>query len=41
MASIEIPRAALISEYAIVVDPSDNVAVVKKATFADLGSDFT
>src|SRR5262245_44382019 len=36
MASVEIPEAALISEYAIIVDPNDNVAVVKKATFADL-----
>ena len=36
MATIEIPKAALISEYGIIVDPNDNVAVVKKATFADL-----
>src|SRR5215216_3641807 len=36
MATIEIPKAALISEYGIIVDPRDNVAVVKKATFADL-----
>ena len=36
MASIEIPRAAAISDYAIIVDPNDNVAVVKTATFADL-----
>jgi altronate hydrolase len=36
MAIIEIPKAALISEYAIIVDGTDNVAVVKKATFADL-----
>ena len=34
MASIEIPRA--INEYGIIVNPNDNVAVVKKATFADL-----
>ena len=32
MATVEVP--AVISEYAIIVDPSDNVAVVKKATFA-------
>jgi altronate hydrolase len=37
MASIEIPRATAISDYAIIVDQNhDNVAVVKKATFADL-----
>ena len=36
MATIEIPKAALVSEYGIIVDPNDNVAVVKKATFADL-----
>src|SRR4029453_13583605 len=36
MSSIEIPQTAAISEYAIIVDPNDNVAVVKKATFADL-----
>ncbi|HKY43121.1 MAG TPA: UxaA family hydrolase [Pyrinomonadaceae bacterium] len=36
MAAIEIPKAALIHEYGIIVDPNDNVAVVKKATFADL-----
>ena len=36
MSSIEIPQSAAISEYAIIVDPGDNVAVVKKATFADL-----
>lgn len=34
MATVEVP--AVISEYAIIVDPSDNVAVVRKATFADL-----
>ena len=36
MAAIEIPKATLINEYGIIVDPNDNVAVVKKATFADL-----
>src|SRR6187200_875289 len=37
MSSIEIPRATAISDYAIIVDENhDNVAVVKKATFADL-----
>ncbi len=36
MASIEIPRTTAISEYAIIVDANDNVAVVKKATLADL-----
>ncbi len=36
MSSIEMPQIAVISEYAIIVDPHDNVAVVKKATFADL-----
>ena len=36
MATIEIPKAAPVSEYGIIVDPNDNVAVVKKATFADL-----
>ena len=36
MASIEIPKTTAISEYAIIVDENDNVAVVKKATFADL-----
>src|ERR1051325_11058573 len=36
MASIEIPRAAAISDYAIIVDSNDNVAVVKTATFAEL-----
>jgi len=35
MSSIEIPQAYL-SEYAIIVDDSDNVAVVKKATTAGL-----
>lgn len=37
MASIETPRAAQISEYAIIVDSNDNVAVVKKATVPGLG----
>jgi len=36
MASIEIPKAALISEYAIIVGDTDSVAVVKKATFTGL-----
>ena len=32
MSSVQIPTASLLSEFAIVVDPNDNVAVVKKAT---------
>jgi altronate hydrolase len=36
MATLESSRAISINEYAIIVDPNDNVAVVKKATFADL-----
>lgn len=36
MSSIETPQAVAINEYAIIVDAKDNVAVVKKATFADL-----
>src|SRR6185436_18903412 len=36
MSSIEISQPAAIGEYAIIVDPNDNVAVVKKTTFADL-----
>jgi altronate hydrolase len=32
MSSIEVPQAALISDYAIIVDPKDNVAVVKTET---------
>src|SRR5215212_907691 len=36
MAIIESPSASSINEYGIVVDPNDNVAVVKKATFAGL-----
>lgn len=36
MSSIEIPQSVAISDYAIIVDPADNVAVVKKSTSADL-----
>jgi altronate hydrolase len=36
MSSVQIPQAALLHEYAIVVDPKDNVAVVKKETTAGL-----
>src|SRR5919206_74848 len=36
MASVESPKAISINEYGIIVDPNDNVAVVKKTTFADL-----
>ena len=36
MSSIELPQASLISDYAIIVDPNDNVAVVKAATSAGL-----
>src|SRR5258707_15421173 len=36
MSSTEITSAASISEYAIIVDPNDNVAVVKRATSTDL-----
>src|SRR4051794_15928915 len=36
MSSIEIPQTAAIGEYAIIVDDNDNVAVVKKSTFANL-----
>jgi altronate hydrolase len=36
MSSIEIPQTVAISDYAIIVDAADNVAVVKKATFVDL-----
>src|SRR6185503_18827679 len=36
MSSVQIPQAALLNEYAIVVDPKDNVAVVKKETTAGL-----
>jgi altronate hydrolase len=34
--STDIETASLISEYAIIVDPNDNVAVVKKETFPNL-----
>src|SRR5215510_10219196 len=37
MASIESARAAPISDYAIIVNPDDNVAVVKRATVHGLG----
>src|SRR5438045_759759 len=37
MASIETPGAARISDYAIIVNEDDNVAVVKQATVAGLG----
>src|SRR5215213_1264768 len=36
MASVQIPQAAVLHEYAIVVDPKDNVAVVKTETTAGL-----
>src|ERR1044071_3694714 len=36
MSSIEIPQTVAISDYAIIVDAADNVAVVKKSTFVDL-----
>lgn len=36
MSSIYIEQVSEISEYAIIVDPKDNVAVVKKATFPGL-----
>src|SRR5678815_2137662 len=36
MSSVQTPNAS-ISEFAIVVDPKDNVAVVKKATWPGLG----
>ena len=36
MSSVQTPTASLLSEFAIVVDPKDNVAVVKKETFAGL-----
>ena len=39
MASIELPSAAVISDYAIIVDPNDNVAVVKATTV--VGMEFT
>jgi altronate hydrolase len=36
MTSVQTPPASLLSEFAIVVDPKDNVAVVKKATVPGL-----
>src|ERR1044071_2560757 len=36
MSNFEVPRAAAISDYAIIVDANDNVAVVKNETFAGL-----
>ena len=36
MSSVQTPPASLLSEFAIIVDPNDNVAVVKKATSAGL-----
>src|SRR6476469_5612650 len=36
MSSIEILHTVAINDYAIIVDASDNVAVVKKSTFVDL-----
>jgi altronate hydrolase len=36
MSSVQTPTASLLSEFAIVVDPKDNVAVVKKETSAGL-----
>src|SRR5882724_6553909 len=36
MSTIEVPQAALISDYAIIVDPKDNVAVVKTETSPEL-----
>jgi len=36
MFKLQTPQAALLSEYAIIVDPKDNVAVVKKPTIAGL-----
>ena len=36
MSNLEVPRATAISDYAIIVDASDNVAVVKNATFPGL-----
>jgi len=36
MSSIEIPQTVAISDYGIIVDAADNVAVVKKSTFVDL-----
>ena len=36
MSSVQTPPASILSEFAIIVDPKDNVAVVKKATSAGL-----
>ena len=36
MSELEVPSAAAISDYAIIVDANDNVAVVKNETFAGL-----
>src|SRR5215510_15580972 len=36
MSSVQLPQATLLNEHAIVVDPKDNVAVVKKETTAGL-----
>ncbi len=36
MSSVQTPPASLVSEFAIIVDPKDNVAVVKKATTSGL-----
>ena len=36
MSSVQTPPASLLSEFAIVVDPKDNVAVVKHATMPGL-----
>ena len=36
MSSVQAPPASLLSEFAIIVDPKDSVAVVKKATWAGL-----
>jgi altronate hydrolase len=36
MSSVQTPPASILSEFAILVDPKDNVAVVKKATSAGL-----
>jgi altronate hydrolase len=36
MSSVQTPPASLLSEFAIIVDPNDNVAVVKQATSAGL-----
>ena len=36
MSSVQAPPASLLSEFAIIVDPNDNVAVVKKTTWPGL-----